>query len=169
MAMTSCRECGQPVSTEASTCPHCGIGQLTSHPPIVQPVGVGAPVGSGPSSAASLGILVVVLIVLGLIFGPSVLRHLGRSALTGGKTDGVVHVTAPEGSCWTGAIGGATQEGCGDQTFPVHDSLGLFSSNAQKKDDGPWTLTISVEIDGNMVATNSTTAAYGVAQVVAGG
>lgn len=26
MAMTSCRECGQPVSTEASACPHCGVG-----------------------------------------------------------------------------------------------------------------------------------------------
>lgn len=24
MAMTTCRECDQPVSTEASTCPHCG-------------------------------------------------------------------------------------------------------------------------------------------------
>lgn len=24
MAMTSCRECGKPISTEAKTCPHCG-------------------------------------------------------------------------------------------------------------------------------------------------
>lgn len=25
MALTSCRECGKPVSGEAATCPHCGI------------------------------------------------------------------------------------------------------------------------------------------------
>ena len=25
MALTSCRECGQQVSTEAATCPHCGV------------------------------------------------------------------------------------------------------------------------------------------------
>jgi hypothetical protein len=24
MAMTKCRECGQPISTEATACPHCG-------------------------------------------------------------------------------------------------------------------------------------------------
>lgn len=168
MALAPCRECGQPVSSEAMTCPQCGVGQPTGQMPVGRTVTIAPPPG-GPSASASWGILVVVLIALGLLFGPSIMRHFGRSTLTGGKTDGIVHVTAPEGSCWTGAIGGATQEGCGDQTFPVHDSLGLFSSNAQKKDDGPWTLTISVEVDGNVIATNSTTAAYGVTQVVAGG
>ena len=29
MALASCRECGQQVSTEANTCPHCGTGDPT--------------------------------------------------------------------------------------------------------------------------------------------
>jgi hypothetical protein len=27
MALAPCRECGQQVSTEAATCPHCGVGR----------------------------------------------------------------------------------------------------------------------------------------------
>lgn len=30
MAMTTCRECSEPVSTEAATCPSCGAGSPTS-------------------------------------------------------------------------------------------------------------------------------------------
>jgi hypothetical protein len=27
MALAPCRECGEQVSTEAATCPHCGVGR----------------------------------------------------------------------------------------------------------------------------------------------
>lgn len=29
MAMTLCKECGQPISTKAEACPHCGANVLT--------------------------------------------------------------------------------------------------------------------------------------------
>jgi hypothetical protein len=32
MALISCRECGKPVSTEASACPHCGTPQTCGYP-----------------------------------------------------------------------------------------------------------------------------------------
>jgi hypothetical protein len=37
MALTQCRECGQPVSTEAIACPHCGAPQQRSVPPPLPP------------------------------------------------------------------------------------------------------------------------------------
>jgi hypothetical protein len=175
MALGACRECGLRVSSEAVTCPHCGartpVGAAPSAAapptPPTMPVPVRAPTPTGPHPAAWAA-LITFLVVLAVLFAPTIMRHLGRSPLTGGRTEGIVRVTAPEGSCWSGSIGAATQDGCGERTFPVHDSLGLFSSNAQKRDAGDWTLTVTVEIDGSPVATNSTSAAYGVAQVVVG-
>ena len=34
MALKPCRECGAQVSTEAKTCPHCGVGNPTAKPPM---------------------------------------------------------------------------------------------------------------------------------------
>lgn len=33
MSLVGCRECGQQVSTEAATCPHCGVGRPSATPP----------------------------------------------------------------------------------------------------------------------------------------
>ncbi len=41
MALIQCKECDEPVSTQASTCPHCGAPQtslpLPAQPPIIEP------------------------------------------------------------------------------------------------------------------------------------
>lgn len=79
----------------------------------------------------------------------------------------MIHISTSDNTlCWTGAIGGATHEGCGDTDIPVHDQLGLFSSSVQKKVT-VGTVTISIVVDGNTVASNSTSAEYGMALVVA--
>lgn len=54
MSLTACRECHQPVSTEAATCPHCGVGapapvvvgELPKAPPL--PPGAADPMGGPP-------------------------------------------------------------------------------------------------------------------------
>lgn len=78
----------------------------------------------------------------------------------------VIRIEAPPALCWTGSIGGATREGCGNAEFDVQTSFGkVVAANAQKKDDKPGTLTIVAVVDGMEVGRNSTSAAYGVAQV----
>lgn len=76
-------------------------------------------------------------------------------------------VTIEGEGCWSADVGSATREGCGPESFEVHDDLGMFSSNVQKKDDSADTVTIAIVVDGEQVASNSTSAAYGVAQVIA--
>lgn len=90
----------------------------------------------------------------------------GLGTVSGAGTEAIVRVSAADSICWTANIDNASQEGCGTKEFPVTDPTGLFSSNVQKKDDGPGTVTISVVQDGKELASNSTSAAYGVAQVV---
>lgn len=80
--------------------------------------------------------------------------------------DATVIIDSPEGLCWSANVAMATQEGCGRQEIKVHDDLGMFSSNVQKQGDKPGTVSISIMIDGQMRESNSTSAAYGVAQVV---
>ena len=38
MALVACRECGNEVSTEAKTCPHCGTSKPAMKPKVNQPV-----------------------------------------------------------------------------------------------------------------------------------
>lgn len=163
MALLPCRECGQQVSTEASICPHCGVGRPTEEPAATPVAQVSTP---GSSNSVVVGVLIGIGILALIFAAPSILRSMGRSSLTGGKTDAVVTVRALPDVCWTANIGSASQEGCGDRSFPVHDALGLFSSNVQKKSAGAETIWIDVKIDNKTVATNSTSAAYGIAQVV---
>jgi hypothetical protein len=88
--------------------------------------------------------------------------------VTGGSKEATVRVEAPDGVCWSGSIGNATQDGCGTQEFPVTDELGIFSSNVQKKDDSAEPVTISIVQDGEVKESNSTSAPFGVAQVALG-
>ncbi len=78
----------------------------------------------------------------------------------------VVRVEAAATLCWSGSIGDATREGCGPASYDVETLVGnLISANVQKRDDGPGELSIIIEIDGQEVARNSTTAAFGLASV----
>lgn len=82
------------------------------------------------------------------------------------RTDAVISIEADPGLCWTAIVGAASQEGCGPMSFPVTDSLGLFSSSVQKADDKTGLVTITVLQDGVAVAENSTSAKFGIAMVI---
>lgn len=72
MAMTSCRECGQPVSTEASACPHCGVGSPTAAPSSTVVPSAPAPARSSRSTVVWLvGGGVVAVLVGGYFLGKS--------------------------------------------------------------------------------------------------
>src|SRR5690349_15636065 len=93
MALVSCRECGRQVSTEASTCPHCGVPGPSSQPREKLVVSPGAPILEHAARRAStsqadlrkesrrktLGELKLGLVILG---GLAVLVGLGQ----GGKS-----------------------------------------------------------------------------------
>lgn len=81
----------------------------------------------------------------------------------------VVRVEAAPDVCWSGSIGEATRDGCGDARFDVETTVGnLVSANVQKRSPGPGLLSIVIEIDGEEVARNSTEAEFGVAMATSG-
>jgi hypothetical protein len=82
--------------------------------------------------------------------------------------DATVHIeTSVPDLCWSGAIGGATHDGCGNADIAVHDQTGMFSSSVQKRDATGAQITISIVVDGRQVASNETSADYGLASVIA--
>lgn len=104
-------------------------------------------------------------------------RHTARIALLlvvalagcgGGEPEtAVVRIEAAEDVCWSGAIGNATEDGCGNATFEDVDGIGgIYSANAQKQDDSPEPLTIILEVGGEVADEATTDAAFGVVQVV---
>jgi hypothetical protein len=70
MAMTSCRECGQAVSSTAATCPHCGVSRPSATPEQVRSEAQLALIGNGGCLLALLllGALVLLLVVSALIY-----------------------------------------------------------------------------------------------------
>jgi hypothetical protein len=73
MDLKPCRECGQPVSTEATTCPHCGVPQPTkasvsvvagAHEPAAEAKGQPEPLNPRSRSKVRLGCLVAGPLVL---------------------------------------------------------------------------------------------------------
>jgi hypothetical protein len=109
------------------------------------------------------------------ISGAVVLTLVGCSMLVGQAVDDataihneVVHVYAPSGGCWSGAIGDSTKDGCGSLDIPISQSGPIAAANAQKQDDGDWELSLGLEVNGKIVDTSSTTAEYGIAEVSGG-
>ena len=88
----------------------------------------------------------------------------GCTALGGAKV-ATIQVEAPASLCWSGAIGDATRDGCGDATFEIDSSISIFVANAQKQSDDSRPLTLKLIIEGKVVDTATTTAAYGIATV----
>jgi hypothetical protein len=100
------------------------------------------------------------VIALELLFVPIL---LGADSCTGvpSKHHGTVTVEAPEGACWSGAIGDSTKQGCGTESFDVEEDI--IVANAQKETPGRWTLTLTLEVDGDTVDTSTTE--FGIATV----
>jgi hypothetical protein len=102
-----------------------------------------------------------------LLGGGSLWSQLVHGTVTGHGKDAVITIDAPSDTCWTAYVADASHEGCGPTSIPVHDELGMFSSSVQKSGDGSATVGITITQDGNTLATNSTSAAYGLASVIA--
>ena len=105
---------------------------------------------------------VLLLIVLALL--PVV---VGSSCDTLDTQPGTIGVDAPEGMCWSGAIGDSTKDGCGSQSFDIEDEA-IIVAVVQKQSEGSWLMTVTLEIDGEVVETATTSAEFGVAQVSEG-
>ena len=66
MAVTTCRRCGEPVSPDAATCPHCGAAEPATASAVPKPerdTGTGSRMGR---ALRAIGCLVIALIILGI-------------------------------------------------------------------------------------------------------
>lgn len=70
---------------------------------------------------------------------------------------------------WQGALGTESGQrsisGRGDAHLPVDNAASIVSGNAQKQDDSSSTLTVQILVNGDVVTEQSTSAAYGIAQI----
>lgn len=70
---------------------------------------------------------------------------------------------------WSGSVGGdgstRSVDGTGTETFDVDGDPFIVSANAQKQDDSNNELTVEILENGEVIAQESTTAGYGLAQV----
>lgn len=107
----------------------------------------------------------VATVIASLALVPVVMGQDACSTLD--EQPGTVHVKAPPGKCWSGAIGNSTKQGCGSRSFRI-EGESIIVGNAQKDDDGRWVLTLELEIDGEIVDRASTDASYGIAMVSEG-
>ena len=125
---------------------------------------------------AVIGYGFIVLAVLGLLFGGSDQSETSQSSstpnagkITAGKTQAPtgVQVQVIYPGKWSGALGYGsnikTVDGTGSKTFDISDPGYVVSINAQKQDDSSNTLTVQILKNGKVIASESTTAAYGVA------
>lgn len=86
---------------------------------------------------------------------------------SGSSQPGTIQVKVDYSGKWSGALGAGgnvkTVDGTGPQTFDIQNPRYFVSVNAQKMDDSNRLLTVSILRNGNVVATENTNAAYGVA------
>lgn len=70
---------------------------------------------------------------------------------------------------WTGSIAGdgssRSVDGSGTETFDVDGDPFIVSANGQKQDDSSGELTVEILQDGDVIARETTSAEYGLAQV----
>jgi hypothetical protein len=93
---------------------------------------------------------------------------LGCGLATGATTARVEVIAAPS-VCWSGAIGDVTHDGCGNKTLNITSDIGIFAAAVQKQGDDSNPLTVRITPTGEQSKENTTTAAYGVVTVTAGG
>jgi len=70
---------------------------------------------------------------------------------------------------WSGSVGGEgssrSVDGSGTETFDIDGDPFIVSANAQKQDDGSGELAVEILQDGEVIARETTSAEYGLAQV----
>jgi len=174
--MPYCQECGAEVWETASFCAECGAAvDESAAPPAGTDAGAGETGDDGPAWAqlpgldpdhrarnlwVGFGYVVAILIVFGALGG-------GGAGGAGGGQD--VYIVVDYSGDWSGAIstGGnsRTVQGSGQTRLDVPDDATIVSANAQKRGGGAGTLTIRIMRGDEVVAQQSTSAQYGVAQV----
>jgi len=91
------------------------------------------------------------------------------SSSNGGSSDSSYQVRISYDGEWSGSISGdgssRTVDGSGTETFDIDGDPFIVSANGQKRDDGSGTLTVEILQGGEVIARQSTSASYGVAQV----
>lgn len=155
MALERCHECGGEVSDKAASCPHCG-----SPGPFGEPVAAQAQPKQKSSKAPYVVGVLIAAGILG-VYNHEQTQPFGSQT----PTEGTVTIQDPSSTCWTALVGDASHDGCGDQVIPVHDPYGLFVSVVSKTTGDSSPITIQLEVNGTVIATNTTSAAYGTASV----
>lgn len=93
----------------------------------------------------------------------------GSSSSSSSSSSSNVDVSIISSSAWSGAISDSTGtrsiQGTGSQTIALGSVTGAVAANAQKEGNDTGTLTVSITSGGKTLATQSTSAAYGVVQV----
>ena len=88
MALQSCRECGQQVSTEAATCPRCGVPNPTASPPVASTQG---------DKRRSLGIWIFLFLVVVVLAVGSLLPDSGKGGSSEAPTVDLRVAAVPRG------------------------------------------------------------------------
>ncbi|SEO72234.1 zinc-ribbon domain-containing protein [Halorientalis persicus] len=173
--MPYCQECGAEVGDGAAFCAECGAAVDKSTAPAAGADSEGGETGGDEPTWAQLpgldpdhrarnlwvgfGYVVATLVILGAL--------VGGGAGGGGGQD--VYVVVDYSGDWSGAIGTAgnmrSVQGSGQTRLDVPDDATIVSANAQKRDGAAGTLTIRIMRGDEVVAQQSTSAQYGVAQV----
>jgi hypothetical protein len=100
MALAPCRECRREVSTEAATCPHCGVGnpaRLITHSPQARPV------PTPPTRSRALAWVIFVGVIV-FAFGLPLRRRTGDNASSSASSDNVAPRRGPAHINRAGAI-----------------------------------------------------------------
>lgn len=86
-----------------------------------------------------------------------------------GSDDSSYQVRISYDGDWSGSIGGdgssRSVDGSGTETFDIDGDPFIVSANAQKQDDSSDVLTVEILQGGEVIASQTTSASYGVAQV----
>ena len=101
MALITCPECQQQVSTLAATCPHCGAPRTPEAPPRQtvdqEKMAAGVPIEGSPSRGGrstrkSYGCVVAILFVVGLVLLLAFISSQSSRPVTSGSTAGTYSV-----------------------------------------------------------------------------
>ena len=91
MALKPCRECGKPISTEATTCPHCGVASptATGKPVVIEATSKRFKTFQAAGGAAI--VFSVILMVAGSLTAGAIIGGLGIVLYVYGRAGGWWH------------------------------------------------------------------------------
>lgn len=73
-----------------------------------------------------------------------------------------VYITAPAKTCWSGAIGNSTRDGCGPATIDFPGEFGTYIAVIQKQGNDRGVLQVRIYVDEKLIAEGKTASPFGV-------